>query len=264
MAKVCHTLGCARRLTLLQWLASWASASGYTSRGGCSAELAAWAGPEHPIPPAVTRKADRHMGTFLHLPRRQSKQTWPDEECNRSRTTEATFPHHRTSSALLCPTGPWLGTTRGLARGPGRAGQGRAGQSCCGRRSRAQPNPRGDLVEWQPSPSHPSLHPPQHPGFKSKKKGRQRCEKKGVRCAGRPPRGWARPPLYSASCAVTVHGHLHAQFFGPKEWTRCVRAAGGNPTQAPKAHVFRLAFLVFPVRNHPCLTMRAYHFPLAH
>lgn len=41
---------------------------------------------------------------------------------------KATVPHQGTGLFFLCPTGPWLGKTRGLACGPGQPGQGRAGQ----------------------------------------------------------------------------------------------------------------------------------------
>lgn len=82
-----------------------------------------------------------------------------------------------------------------------------------------------------------------HTGYKS----RERESDSDAKVCGVPPRGWARPPLYSASCAAATH----VRSFGPKDDE--VASAPQAVTQpSPEAHVFCSKC----PRPDPCLTMQ--------
>lgn len=137
--------------------------------------------------------------------------------------------------SLLCPTGPWLGKTRGSAGGPrsGRAGQGRleqnsAGQSCMP--GHLKPSQTHEEASATGTPFPGPLHLT-HTGYKSKERGRVRVTEM-QRCA--------------VCRLVAGPGRRCTQLAAPRRYmyavlgrrmTRCVRAAGGNPTQ-PKSPRF--------------------------
>lgn len=181
--------------------------SGYASRGGCPAKVPAWADAEHP--PRLL--LGRRIGTwYVYYTWLDDDSMRLDQERNAIEEDDGSNPSPpQDHLSLLCPTGPWLGKTRGSAGGPrsGRAGQGRLESCMPGHLKPSQTHEEASATGTPfPGPLHLT-----HTGYKSRKRESESDRDATVR--GVPPRGWARPPLYSASCAAAIH----VRSFGPKD-----------------------------------------------